>query len=161
MVRHRLVLLALVIALIFTEASAAGEEYREGWIMCQPDSYVNIREAPKTSANESGYLVAGDRIFLDGKVKNGYAHCVRLSTEASEGWVYKGFISSYEPVKDGREYRIRSKGRVAARRSISGDRRCWLHNDDILTVHLRSDDWCLTNKGFVKSEFIDFDSEEE
>lgn len=154
---QKMTLITLSIVLIFVITTIAiGETYEEGWIMCQLDSYVNIRAFPKTNSEQTGYLLAGDRIFLDGQVKNGFAHCVGLSTEAGEGWVYKGFISPSKPVEDGREYHVKANGRVAARRSISGDRRCWLHDNDILTVYLKSEDWCLTSQGFIKAEFINF-----
>ena len=144
----------LIVALMIGFAKAE-DETEEGWILCQPDSFVNIRNKPNKNSEVSGYLMAGDRVFLDGKQKKGYLHCVGLSNESGEGWVAKGFICLNEPHPDGHEYRIKSSGRVAARCYIGGNRRRWLRDGYILKVYMVSEDWSLTTQGFVRTEFID------
>lgn len=143
-------------AIIFSIFPAlCSEPTTDGWILCQPDSYVNIRSRPNKNSSTCGQLYIGDIVHMDGHEKNGYVHCVDMTTEATEGWVCKGFIVASEPVEDGYDHHVISDGRVAARRSVGGYRRCWLRNNDILTVYMVSNEWCLTNKGFVQTEFID------
>lgn len=150
----KIILLLIVVGLLYTMVNSRGEEAPMAWVLCQPDSYVNIRTKPRKNASTCGQLYSGDYIFLDGISRNGFLHCINMSTEEGEGWVYKGFIVYSEPYEDGHEYLIDSDGRVACRRSVDGTRRLWLSNEDVLTVYMASDDWCLTDKGFVKTEFI-------
>lgn len=149
----------LLLALIFATTCYA-EKITEAWVLCQPNSYINVRPFPKKDTERSGYLMSGDRIFIDGTEKRGYMHVYGI-TEAGEGWVFKGYIVYSEPYEDGHRYPIHAKGRVAARRTVGGTRRKWLHDGDILTVYMVSDEWCLTSQGFVKTEFIDLESRQD
>ena len=145
-----------IIALFCPEAIAEDDEdWIEAWVLCQPDSWVNSRRFPKKDAEVNAYLFSGDKIFLDGKQKRGFAHCSGMNNEDGEGWVYKGFLVYSEPVPDGHVHPIDAKGRVACRRYVDGTRRCWVYDEDPVTVYMISDEWCLTNKGFIKTEFID------
>ena len=153
-------LIALFLALIFATTCCA-EELTEAWILCQPDSRVNVRTKPKKSSAVSGYLYMGDRIFLDGEEKYGFVHCVDLGTEAGEGWVSEGFVIYSEPRPIGHDYCISAKGRVACRRSKNGSRRQWVRDGDIVRVYMAGDGWCLTNCGFIKSEFVDLNSRQD
>ena len=151
----KLIALALLIALIFSFTSANTEKkYTQAWVLCQPDSYINVRAFPKKTSEVIGRLFSGDYIYVDGKTKKGFAHC-DVAVEGGEGWVYKGFLVYSEPIPDGHVYPIEAKGRVACRRDVNGTRRCWVHNGDPVRVYMISDEWCLTNKGFIKTKFID------
>lgn len=148
--------LAMALALIFANGFADEfEDCTEAWVLCQPGSYVHVRANPSRNSQDNSVLYSGDRIILDGRVKNGFYHCVLMANEAGEGWVSKGFVVHDKPFSDGRKYLVSANGRVACRRSINGDRRHWLHDGDIITVYMVSIDWCLTNQGFVKTECID------
>jgi len=129
-------------------------EEQECWVLCQPDSYVNARLSPSKRSMEIGRLECGDKIYTDGKVKNGYLHCY-VGFEYGEGWVKKGYIvyskPYYPPVQ---ETTIISNGRVNARKTINGDRRCWLKSGQKIKVYMMSDEWSVTNKGFVRTEFV-------
>ena len=153
--------LSIAFLILLWAHPAIGEtEYTEAWVLCQPDSYINIRAFPKKDAEKSGYLMSGDRIFVDGSSKRGFMHVYGV-TEAGEGWVAKGYIVYSEPYADGHRYPVHAKGRVAARRTVNGTRRRWLHDGDILTVYMVSDEWCLTSQGFVKTEYIDLTSRQD
>lgn len=159
--RMRLIAFVLFIALIFAiccTSSYAEEDYTMAWVLCQPDSWVNSRRFPKKDGEVNARLFPGDKILLDGKQKHGFMHAVGIASEDGDGWVSEGFIVYSEPNQDGHDHLVKAKGRVACRRSIGGTRRHWLRDGDILTVYLISDEWCLTNEGFVKTEFIDLES---
>ena len=161
--KKALIALVMVLALIFATTGSYAEKesgLKEAWVLCQPDSYINIRTNPKKNSEVSGYLLSGDKILTDGKQRNGYLHILGY-TENGEGWVSKGYVVYSEAVQDGNQYKIDAKGRVACRRSVNGTRRRWLLNGDILTVYMVSDEWCLTSEGFVKTEFIDFSGKDE
>lgn len=127
----------------------------ECWILCQPDSYVNVRETSSRNGNIIGRYSCGDKLYTDGKTKHGFVHCINLSLESTEGWVHSGYIVYDEPyTPESQDATITSKGRVACRRTINGDRRCWAKNGTEIKVYMMSYEWSVTNKGFIKTEYI-------
>lgn len=129
----------------------------EGYVLC--DDYVNIRRFPNNDDEPLGRFETGDTVYLDGKKKNGYLHCVDLSLEACEGWIHKGFVVYDKPIKVNQTATIVSKGRLAARKYVNGKRTRWLKSGASLKVYYWSDDWCLTDCGYVATEFLDLDGE--
>lgn len=147
---------SMLILMVFLPilVSAEDEEYITGYVVCQSDSFVNVRSTPSTKGNNvEGWLMCGDEVDID-RDRKGWVHCVNLPMESAEGWVHSGYIVYDEPIEVNVECTIIGKGRVAARRSINGDRRCWVHPGDIITVYWYSDEWCVTNVGFIKTKFI-------
>ena len=147
------VVLFVFMALCMVNSRTVGED---AWVLCQPDSYVNVRIRPHKTARITGRLYSGDSVRLDGHSCNGYCHVSGVASEDGDGWVSTGYLVYSSPEEDGHTYRIDASGRVACRRGVDGTRRRWLHTDDILTVYMRSEEWCLTSQGFVQTEFIDF-----
>lgn len=139
-----------VLLLLILPACGLADEY---YIICQPDSYVNVRIAPNKNAAVIGRYELGQMVKTDGKKKNGFVHLTDLSLENSDGWVSAGFITG-EMTIDTQTARI-GRDRVACRRSIKGNRRKWLQKGDIVTVFAWSDDWAVTNQGFVMTEFLE------
>jgi hypothetical protein len=124
--------------------------------MCQPDSYVNIRSKPNGKSQIEGYALCGYDLETDGKMKNGFLH-VYTSVEAGEGWIANGYVVWDEPTEVNEWYYICSPWRVAIRRTIGGKMRKWGYNLDSLKVYWISDEWSVTNEGFVKTEFLEVD----
>ena len=154
--RIALAIALLVIAVLLLVLPAKSEEEVECWILCQPDSFVNARMNPKKKSIEIGRLECGDKIYTDGKVKNGFLHVYGLSFEVGEGWVHKGYVVYDEPYKPVfQDTTVNANGRVKARKTINGQKRCWLKDGQSIKVYYVSNEWCVTNKGFVKTEYID------
>lgn len=124
----------------------------DGWIMC--DSYVNIRETPRKNGNELGRLDAGDRIRTDDKVRNGYLHIIDAGTETGDGWVYAGYVIYDEPERKDALMVITGNGRVNARRWVDGPKKARLKPGTVVTVKWLGYDWALTNRGYIRSEYI-------
>ncbi|MBR6982175.1 MAG: hypothetical protein IKH75_01355 [Ruminococcus sp.] len=131
------------------------EGYVKVWVLCQPDSYVNVREFAKKGSSEVAMGESGDWFWSDLKTKNGFIHVFGWF-EAGEGWINKGYVVFDEPEEVNCCHRIDSNGRVACRRTIGGNRRCWAYCDDIVMVYWKADEWAVTNRGFIKTEFINF-----
>lgn len=148
-----LLILILIPVLAFCEYSE--DEIYEAYIMCQPKSYVNLRIRPSSRAMVEGWFLCGDTVKLDGKSKGSWLHCVDLSMEISEGWVNSGYVVYDKPIEVNVECAVIGKGRVAARKAINGSRRCWLKPGTIVKVLWKSDEWCVTNYGFIKTEFLE------
>lgn len=158
--KKALLALTLVLALIFAAFGMAedyDDRYEDAWVLCQPDSYINIRTFANKRSEVAGYLYSGDHVLLDGATKNGYYHVI-VGVEAGEGWIKKGYVIRSKPERDGHVYPISANGRVAARRTVNGTRRRWMHDGDEVKVYMRSEEWCLTNQGFIITECIDLES---
>ena len=151
------ILAGTAIGLRFT--ARAEDKLTEAWVLCQPDSWVNIRESASSRGTYAGRLLSGDRIWVDGRTKNGFAHCDNMSNEAGEGWVHAGFIVFEEPAEVEKVCRIQSNGRVACRRTIDGVRRCWIVNGSEVYVYKIAGEWAVTNKGFIQSKYIDLEGD--
>jgi len=138
----------------------AHAEQEEVWVLCNPDSFVNVRTKPSTRSMILGSAYCGDRIVIDGKTKNGYIHCIDLSLEMSEGWIHSGYIVYDKPdCSKILQCSIQSDGRVAARKTIDGKRNKWVKKNSTVTVYAVSAEWCVTNKGFIKTEYINLGEE--
>ena len=139
----------------------AEEQLTEAWVLCQPDSWVNIRSRASSKSESTGTLFSGDRIWIDGKTKDGFAHVDKCTTEAGEGWVHAGYIVFDEPELICERCKISSNGRVAARRTIDGQIRRWMQDGDAVGVIQVAGEWALTDMGFIKTEYILFGGTEE
>ena len=158
-------LIAVAILLFVTACNSVGmaegheEEYDVAYVICAKGDRVNIRRFPNTHGEADGFLEPGDVVYLDGKKKNGFMHCVGLGTEAGEGWVHKGYLVSDEPTLVNRTAVICGRGKVAARKNVGGKRTRWLKSGGEVVVYYWSDEWSVTNCGYVMSKFIELDGE--
>lgn len=127
------------------------------WVVCQPGDYVNARRKPSGRSEVLGRFDAGDEVVLDGKKRNGFMHVISAGLEEDECWIHSGYL-----VYDRPEYFggisgvVSSNGRLAARKRIGGERRMWLGTGDTVRIWYRSDEWCVTDKGFVMTEYIEW-----
>lgn len=157
-----IVIILLVIFTVFANIWFMTHSYAEEqpcWILCQPDSWVYARMNPKKKSMELGRLECGEMVLTDGITKNGFIHVYDLHFEMAEGWVSKGYIVYDEPFKPNNiEAQIKSNGRVQARKTINGKRRCWVKNGQSIEVYMMSKEWSVTNKGFIKTKFIETDN---
>ena len=152
------ILIALVLAVIaFTGnygaiQARAEETTTNAWALCK--TYINIRLWPSKEATAVGFLDPCDRVEVDGRTKNGFAHV----TYPVDGWVYAGYLTFSEPKAVGETYTVVARRRVAARRWVDGPQmgtKPWLINGSEVTVLYMSDDWALTNRGYVKAEWLE------
>lgn len=156
--------LAVIAALVFLASAwhwggqlayaRASETTTTAWALCE--SYINVRLWPSKKATAVGYLDPCDPVEVDGRTKDGFAHIV----EPMDGWVHAGYLVFSEPTKSDEKYTVIAKKRVAARRWVDGPQmgqKPWLINGSEVQVLYWSEDWSLTNRGYVKSEFLEVD----
>ena len=149
-----LIAIMIYTALGFSEAKA--DEYlTEKYVLCM--DYVNVRSSPNKKQEPIGRLESGDMIVTDGKRQNGYIHCVDLLFEACEGWVFAGYLTDDKPERVNRTATISSRGRLAARKYVNGKRTRWLKPNSSLTVWWWTDDWALTNCGYVQTRYLELE----
>lgn len=151
-------IIAVIAAVVFLfQASGISEtDVTEAYVLCT--DYVNVRPYPNRKGDEIGRFECGTRIWLDGRKKNGYLHIVDAGLE-SDGWVYAGYVVYDKPEKMSRSAVIVSKGRLAARKYVKGRRTRWLKPLAALTVYAWSDEWCVTNCGYVQTRYLELEGE--
>ena len=147
------IIVTIIVAMLACPAYAEGEETYDCWVLCQPEDYVNIRKTPSRHGEICGWATSGMRFETDWQERNGFLHLVGVS-EYGEAWISEGYIVFVEPKTTDREMVITGKGRVAARKTIDGQRRKWLKPGDTVTVYRISDEWAITSAGFVRSDYI-------
>ena len=156
--------LALIAAVIWgcvslVSSLGLADDYEEAWIICRPGDYINIRPNPNKRGEPIGRAECGYRLTLDCKKGNGYLHCVDLSLEMSEGWVFAGYVVFDEPELLNQSATVVSKGRLAVRKYVNGKRTRWLKPMATVKVYYWTDEWCVTNYGFILSDYLEMDGE--
>lgn len=149
----RMIMLLMALILLCTVASAERIQ-EEVWVLCMPDSEVNVREKPKKTGEIFGGAMCGACMWTDNVKKNGYLHVLDLAAESDTGWISARYVVYDEPVEVNAVMEIRSDGRVACRRWINGKINSWIMNGDRLTVYWMSPSWAVTSRGYIRSEFL-------
>lgn len=140
-------LLILALMLVFFSMAKSETVY----VLCQPSSFVNVRQFPVKGAEVAGRVELGEALETDGVKKNGYVHVCGFE---GGGWINAGFVTEYPVTIINIRTQILSSGRVACRRSINGTRRKWLSDGQNVTVYAFSDDWSITSQGFIKTQYL-------
>ena len=125
------------------------------YIICNPKSYVCVRNTPKKGGMETGRFDCGDYIITDGIEKNGFLHIAEAFE--GDGWVYKGNVVYDKPVIERQHMRSSSNKKVICRRCVDGKKVGMLSNGDTVTVYARSFEWAVTDKGYIRIEFLEDD----
>lgn len=144
-----------------SSCKASDERLITVWAMCKPGSFVEVRETPSKNGHHVGILDPCDSFQTDGVTKNGYVRAIGLG-DGGESWVYCGFVSTEKPEPVFERYMCNSLSRVACRRWISGPRVAnygWIVNGSTVEVFYRTKSWSVTNRGYIKSEFLEADPE--
>ena len=162
--KEKIVAFVLIIAVVFLIGAVIGsccrgeEPLATCWVMCKPGSYVTIRSEPSKRGYERGYLDSGDSFKTDGESVNGWIRCY----DAGEGgWVYCGYVVTEKPQVIGERYLCNAVKQVACRKWMGGpqvDGRPWLRNGETCEVFLMADGWAVTSRGYIKSEWLEFDA---
>lgn len=151
-------LIALVVfgIIVTLNSISFAEDLWEVYVVCQPGDYVNVRAKPSRKSEAVGYADGGDSVLIDGAERNGYLRCYYIG-EMGVGWIHKGYVVYDKPERVSITAKVNSKGRVIARKYVGGKRRAWLKKNDEVKVYWLSDDWCVTNKGFVKTKYLEME----
>ena len=150
----------IILLAMMTQMTAFGEDY-EVYVICHPKSFVWARSKPKYGAEKIAYFDVGDEVLTDGKKMGKWLH-VFPTCEAGEGWLYMGYVVYDEPIvyKDGMEATTTHKN-VLARRNIDGKINKKLKKNAELKIYVLTDEWAVTNLGFIKSKFLTWSGKNE
>jgi len=137
---------------------ADGAYESEAWVICQPGKYVNVRRNPGKQAEVIGWFNAGDSFRTDWEIRDGWVHAY-VSLEETEGWIYVGYVTAYEPEwREGTEAEIEADGRVACREYCGGPRISgrggWVKPGDTVQVWYWTPEWAVTNRGYIQADYL-------
>jgi hypothetical protein len=150
----RLIAILLLLAALTSVSGALCENYLI-FILCNPKTPVNVRTSPKKGHNEAGRLDFGDWAETDGEIRNGYIRIYGIG-EAGVGWVHAGYVVKDEPRKVEKAYGVISaSGRVKSYRRIGGKGYKWLNIGDEVKVFALSEEWAVTNKGYIRTKYLE------
>ena len=170
--RNKIIALASACIILFTAtfliwqhhlAASAEDSFVTCFVMCKPveGNYVSIRRTPSRRSTEVGRLECGDWFETDGVSAEGWIRVYGIG-EYGEGWIYCGYVVTEEPQMIGKQYRVNSNGRVIIRKWMNGpkvDGKGYLVNGSTVTVFCIADGWAMTNRGYIKAEFLEEDPE--
>ena len=150
----KIVCLVLVLTAISACFTAVAEDYKV-FIFCNPATSVNVRKTAKKEAEIVGRLDFGDWVETDGKKRNGFLHIYGIG-EYGEGWIFAGYTVCDEPEKEEKAWAsIGATGRVMTYRWVNGRKNGWVNVCDQVRVYALSEDWAVTDKGYIKTKYLE------
>lgn len=147
----------LIVAITHILIGRAGaEDWQPMYILCSPGAEVNVRTRPTTHAERGGYLMLGDQIDVIGQKQVGGVTWYRIDgvCEQGSGWVSGLYVVEDCPWEVGSQMQVTASGRVATRDGAGGKRKGWIKPGAKVTVKAMTDDWALTDKGWIRSEYL-------
>ena len=150
--------LSVVAYAVATEINRARAESvtTKAWVLSS--TYVNIRMGASKKAPIVGQLDPGDDLEIDGKVDGWFAHIVA----PVDGWIHSGYLTFSKPKQVNQTYTVTAKKRLMCRRWIDGPKvaeKPYLINGSEVKVLWISSEWACTNRGYLKSEWLEENAE--
>ena len=143
--------MALLLILTFVSGIALAETK---YVLVQ--SELNVRAKPSLGSHIYGRLFTGDMVNVTRTYRD-WCYLENLPSEEGHGWISSKYIVD-DPVTQMCETPavIQANGRVAIRDSVNGKRISWVNPGDIVYVYGTSDLWTVTDRGYVKTEYLNF-----
>ena len=125
----------------------ADEGGLDAWVICQPGQSVYLYEEPSGAAESAGRCGATDRIRLDGKYQDGYAHCDR-------GWISVRCLVTDKPEWDnGNWYTVKES--TVAWTGFECEHPGTIAKGTMLQVFWRSAEYCVTTRGMIRTKDLE------
>ena len=156
-------LLAAALVLCMAGMARGEEELITMYVICS-DSYVNVRERPSTKAKIGGRLDFGDEVQVSELVEDRSGtewYRVEAVTEQGCGYVCANYLTTAKPERVDKTATVSASGRVAVYRRVNGSRKTWVKSGAQVRIRIQSDAWCLTDKGWIRTEYLIFEPETE
>lgn len=145
--------MVFLVCFLMTGISKA-EKTETMWVLCNPESYVCIRETPKKNGRIGAYLYMGDSVEIDGAAKGNWIHVVNVSSEQGDGWVHKGYLGWSEAQEIGLPAKVLKKN-TRARGCIDGDVKRMLKKGTVVMVYAENLQWSVTSVGYIKTDMLE------
>ena len=129
------------------------------WALCKPGAQVMVRATPDKGGRVVGYLEAGDSFQTDAENKDGWIRAYGVGDGG--GWVYCGYVVTDKPEPAYEQYVCVAKQRAACRKWCGGPqiegKTGWIYNGTNVQVFYKSAEWCVTSRGYIKTEWLEVD----
>lgn len=143
-----LLTLALVSIGLLTPVNAEAD--RMGFVLCDPESTVNMRFEPRKTGTVIACMECGDPVRLDGKTHGQWLHVV--TGDENGGWIHQGYIVGIKVTVGTIDAVATTK--VRARNMVNGKLVGTLRKGQKVTVYAYSDECCYTSRGYIKTKFL-------
>jgi hypothetical protein len=155
-IRLIITLVFLVIAIVILTSMYEYAKADEYYVLCRPQGEVNIRAKPKLKSQIVATAFFGDRIETDGKELNGFVHVTGLAAETDSGWIYKGLLVKDQPIASEGHAQVFKAEKVVCRKYASRDSKAVKRLDEgtNVEVYAISEEWCVTEFGYIMTEFL-------
>ena len=150
-------LTAILIGMLVLVCSTSKAEPR--YVLVQ--SELNVRGRPSLGSEIHGRLFNGEQVEVARKYRD-WCFLEGLYSEEGCGWVFGSYLVADPVVQyDAMPATVVANGRVAVRESVEGKRTQWVHPGDTVFVYGMSAEWSVTNRGYIKTEYLAIDHAEE
>lgn len=142
----------LAVFLIYLLISVVTAKAQTCYVLVQDE--LNVRGKPSLGSEIHGRLFTGDQVEVCKTYKD-WCFLEGLPSEEGCGWVSANYLVK-EPVTEYTEAIavIAANGRVAVRKTVDGKRTQWVYPGDAVHVYGMSETWAVTDKGYIKSEYL-------
>ena len=150
--------IVIVAICMFIASNAKADESVTMYAVTARDVSINVRRNPNTRSDIVGRLEFGwDVEVIESKKVNGvWWYKINGVSEYGYGWVIGYYLISSEPERVKNVIgKVNANGRVATYSKIEGSRKGWVKPKDKLDISVYSDEWCYTDKGWVKTQYLD------
>lgn len=164
--RNKIIVGALLLVIILAVGAiigswCSGEQLATVWALCKPGAQVMVRATPEKSGRIVGYLEVGDSFKTDAEEKDGWIRAYGIGDGG--GWVYCGYVATEKPQEVNQRYVCVAKNRAACRKWCGGPmiegKTGWIYNGTNVQVFYRTEDWSVTSRGYIRSEWLEVDPE--
>lgn len=154
---------AIVLAIIGLNAlinSISLSESAPAYILCKIGDYATVRSEACFCGEEIGTLKTGDSIKVTGETENGFAKFIDPDFKSNECWVYVGYVSTSKPKwMNGQIATVKDSKCISSTVNMAKETGYWIEQGTKLQVFWYTDQWCVTNRGYVMTKHIEMDGE--
>ena len=149
----RLIAILLLLAALTSVSTGVCDEYGV-FILCNPNTNVNVRSSPKKGTSVVGWIDFGDEVLTDGEKRNGFLHV--FTSGEMDGWIHSGYVVEDEPRKVERAWaNVAATGRVMTYKRIGGQKNGWVEIGTQVRVYAISEEWAVTNRGYIRTKYLE------
>lgn len=145
-----------IIIILCVCAFASCEEYTEihdGYIFCNPDTYINVRRGPGKQYAVCGFFGCGDSVRTDFSVIGDWIHVLDIGE--ADGWIMNCYLTFDEIIIFNEPVTLVTTQRsTPVRISPEGKIRKRIRNGTKVTVIAVAGEWTLTKIGYIKTELL-------
>ena len=151
---HAAILLLILLIILLPIVAICVAKAETMYVIVQDE--LNVRARPSLGSRVHGRLFTGDQVEVV-RTYNGWCYLEGLHSEEGVGWISGKYVVS-DPVNEMIDTTavIKASGRVAIRDCVDGKRIAWAQPGDVVTVYGASDSWSVTDRGYVKTEYLVF-----